>query len=81
MGAALNNRWPDGVSDVCEHRERVGRRNLQATPVLEVGQGRVDGPDLVGLLRVLSEIPVDLSDRHERRLPGDIDQRLVRVGV
>ena len=70
MGAALNNRWRDGVSDVGEHRERVGRRNLQAAPVLEGGQGRLDGAQLVGLLRVLSEVVVELSDRDERRLPA-----------
>ena len=57
MGAGLNNPWRDGVSDLRKHRERVGRRNLQATAVLEVGQGRIDRSEFVGLLRVLAKYP------------------------
>jgi hypothetical protein len=62
-----------------KHGQRVGRRHLQTAPVLVVDQGLLDGPQFVGLLRMIAEVAVELADRHERRLPGDLDQGLAGV--
>jgi hypothetical protein len=58
------------VSDLGKHGQSVGRRHLHAAAVLVVDQGLLDRAQFVGLLRVVVEVAVELSDRDERGLPG-----------
>jgi hypothetical protein len=56
-------------------------QDLHAAPVLVFQRRLLDGAQLVGLLRMGVEVVVELPDRDVGRLPGDLQQRLIRLRV